>query len=61
MPRVRLVSSLPPLLLGCESAISPKRLAADPWCPRCIPCQQTADLDRLHATKSAVELLAEAA
>jgi DnaK suppressor protein len=27
----------------CESAISPKRLAAVPWAARCIQCQDAAD------------------
>jgi len=30
----------------CESAISPKRLMAVPWAPRCIQCQQDADSSR---------------
>ena len=29
--------------IDCDSAISPKRLAAVPWAPRCIQCQETAD------------------
>jgi DnaK suppressor protein len=29
--------------IDCESAISPKRLAAVPWAPRCIQCQEAAD------------------
>ena len=29
--------------LDCESAISPKRLAAVPWALRCIRCQEAAD------------------
>jgi DnaK suppressor protein len=29
----------------CESEISPKRLAAVPWAPRCIQCQEAADRD----------------
>jgi DnaK suppressor protein len=29
--------------IDCESAISPKRLAAVPWAPRCIQCQDSAD------------------
>jgi DnaK suppressor protein len=29
--------------MDCESAISPKRLAAVPWAPRCIQCQEIAD------------------
>jgi len=31
--------------IDCESAISPKRLAAVPWAPRCIQCQDTTDRD----------------
>jgi DnaK suppressor protein len=27
----------------CESPISPRRLAAVPWAPRCIRCQEVAD------------------
>ena len=29
--------------IECDSAISPKRLAAVPWAPRCIQCQDAAD------------------
>jgi DnaK suppressor protein len=29
--------------IDCESAISPKRLAAVPWALRCIQCQEAAD------------------
>lgn len=29
--------------IECESAISPRRLAAVPWAPRCIQCQETID------------------
>jgi DnaK suppressor protein len=29
--------------IDCESAISPKRLAAVPWAARCIRCQESAD------------------
>jgi DnaK suppressor protein len=47
--------------VDCDSAISPKRLAALPWAPRCIRCQQAADLDGSQATESAVEPLADAA
>src|ERR1035441_33652 len=31
--------------LECESAISPRRLAAVPWAPRCIQCQDAAERD----------------
>ena len=30
----------------CESPISPKRLMAVPWAPRCIQCQEDADSGR---------------
>ena len=29
--------------IECESEISAKRLAAVPWAPRCIQCQEAAD------------------
>ena len=32
--------------LECETAISPKRLAAVPWARLCIGCQEAADRDR---------------
>ena len=32
--------------LECETAISPKRLAAMPWARLCIRCQEAADRDR---------------
>jgi DnaK suppressor protein len=35
--------------MECESAISPKRLAAVPWAARCIQCQEAADR---HGTES---------
>ena len=31
--------------IECESTISPKRIAAVPWAPRCIQCQEAADTD----------------
>jgi DnaK suppressor protein len=31
--------------IECELPISPKRLAAVPWAPRCIQCQENADRD----------------
>lgn len=34
--------------MDCESAISPKRLAAVPWAPRCIQCQEAADRDGME-------------
>ena len=37
--------------IECESAISPKRLAAVPWAPRCIQCQEAADRDGQEGTE----------
>jgi DnaK suppressor protein len=39
---------------GCEEDISPKRLAAVPWAPFCIVCQEAADREQ---TGSAIEAL----
>jgi DnaK suppressor protein len=36
--------------IECESAISPKRLAAVPWAGRCIQCQDAADRDQREET-----------
>lgn len=36
------------LCLNCTDEISPKRLAAVPWTPFCINCQETADSDGEH-------------
>jgi DnaK suppressor protein len=36
--------------IECESPISPKRLAAVPWAPRCIQCQEAADRNGLGIT-----------
>ena len=36
--------------IDCESAISPKRLAAVPWALRCIGCQDAADRDGQEGT-----------
>jgi DnaK suppressor protein len=37
------------ICLACEQAISPKRLAAVPWAPLCIQCQEVADRDEPEA------------
>jgi DnaK suppressor protein len=36
--------------IDCEAAISPKRLAAVPWAPRCIQCEDAADRDGQEET-----------
>ena len=38
--------------IECEWVISPKRLAAVPWAPRCIQCQEAADRDSPGRTES---------
>ena len=44
--------------LQCDEAISPKRLAAVPWAPCCIQCQEAADRGR---QESSGEILVDAA
>jgi DnaK suppressor protein len=39
--------------IECASAIGPKRLAAVPWAPRCIQCQDDADSDVREALVNA--------
>jgi DnaK suppressor protein len=38
------------MCMECEAAISPKRLMAVPWAPRCIQCQGAADRDGQEVT-----------
>jgi len=45
----------------CESAISPKRLAAVPWAPRCIQCEDAADRDGQEETDVVSETAGNAA
>jgi DnaK suppressor protein len=45
----------------CESAISPKRLAAVPWAARCIQCQEAVDGNRQEQAGSFGETLVNAA
>ena len=47
--------------IECESAISPKRLAAVPWAPRCIQCQDAVDRDGQGSAESRSENLVNAA
>ena len=47
--------------MECESAISPKRLAAVPWAARCIQCQEAADRDRQEGTESFSAVILHAA
>jgi len=45
----------------CEEDISPKRLAAVPWAPFCIRCQEAADRHEHEATETLDSLLMNAA
>jgi DnaK suppressor protein len=45
----------------CEEEISPKRLAAVPWAPFCIKCQEAADRNENEATATLDGLLMNAA
>jgi DnaK suppressor protein len=47
--------------IECEWVISPKRLAALPWAPRCIQCQETVDRDSQESTESLSLTLVNAA
>jgi DnaK suppressor protein len=48
--------------LHCEEDISPKRLAAVPWTPFCIQCQETADRNQAgDGSESFDELMIPAA
>ncbi len=45
----------------CEEEISPKRVAAVPWTPYCIQCQEAADKAQEDGSESFDELLTNAA
>jgi DnaK suppressor protein len=45
----------------CESAINPKRLAALPWAPLCIKCQEAVDRGEQERPEFPFEILANAA
>jgi DnaK suppressor protein len=47
--------------IECESEISAKRLAAVPWAPRCIQCQEVADRDGRQRDDSLGQTLAQVA
>ncbi len=42
---------------SCEEDITPKRLAAVPWAPFCIVCQEAADRERKSPTREIDESL----
>ena len=47
--------------LHCEEEISPKRIAAVPWAPYCIKCQEEADRQQAAGEESFEDLLVNAA
>jgi DnaK suppressor protein len=49
------------ICVHCEEEIGPKRLAAVPWAPFCIRCQEQADRDRDEGNETFYDLLANAA
>jgi DnaK suppressor protein len=49
------------ICMDCESAISPKRLAAVPFASRCIQCQEAADRNAQEGNGFLSETLANAA
>ena len=49
------------ICMECESAISPRRLAALPWASLCIQCQEAAEQERENGTESLPATLFNAA
>jgi DnaK suppressor protein len=49
------------ICLHCEEDISPKRLAAVPWAPFCIQCQEQADKNAADGNEMLEDLLVSAA
>lgn len=47
--------------LHCEEEISPKRMAAVPWAPFCIQCQEQADRNQEDGNEEFEQLLVNAA
>ena len=47
--------------IQCEWPIGPKRLAAVPWAPLCIECQEAADRDKYEVTESLIDSLVKVA
>lgn len=45
----------------CEEEISPKRIAAVPWTPYCIQCQESVDRAQQEGSESFEELMVNAA
>jgi DnaK suppressor protein len=49
------------ICLHCEEEISPKRIAAVPWTPYCIQCQEQADRNQGQDDESFDDMLVNAA
>jgi DnaK suppressor protein len=49
------------ICLHCEEEISPKRIAAVPWTPYCIQCQEQADRNQDQDDDSFDDMLVNAA
>jgi DnaK suppressor protein len=49
------------ICVHCEEEISPKRLAAVPWTPFCIRCQEQADRNRGEGNEMFYDVLGNAA
>jgi len=49
------------ICLHCEEEISPKRLAAVPWAPFCIQCQEQADRNQDESNEMLDDMLVNAA
>jgi DnaK suppressor protein len=47
--------------MHCEEDISPKRIAAVPWAPYCIQCQEQADRNREESNEMFDDMLVSAA
>ena len=47
--------------MHCEEDISPKRIAAVPWAPYCIQCQEQADRNREESNEMFDDMLVNAA
>jgi DnaK suppressor protein len=49
------------ICLHCEEEISPKRIAAVPWAPFCIQCQEQADKNQEEGNETFDDMLVNAA
>ena len=47
--------------IQCDWAVNPKRLAAVPWAPLCIECQEANDRDQYKEAESFIDAVVKAA